>query len=233
MSLQHSAPPEPPVGSPPTPEAVTLPPDTPAVRLVSTLALSGALAGLLIVVAFQWAQPRIVAYQAGVLRGAVEEVLGAPARTDRLFVHDGVLLPELPAGVDSAGLDRVFVGYTAAGERVGFAIQGAEPGFADVISLIFGYDPADGRVIGMTVLDNKETPGLGAKIATDSAFVGEFEDVAAPLAGVKQGAGRGGENEVDMITGATISSRKVVDIVNHRVAAMRPLIDRYLAEGTP
>jgi Na+-translocating ferredoxin:NAD+ oxidoreductase subunit G len=82
----------------------------------------------------------------------------------------------------------------------------------------------------MKVLDNKETPGLGDKIVKDTAFVGGFRGVSAPLRGVKSGAGKGTENEVHLITGATISSRTVIAIVNHRVEAVSPLIDRYLEE---
>ena len=217
MSDRHTPPAEVPTGAP-------------ASRLVATLALSGALAGLLIVMAFQWAQPKIVAYQSGVLASAVQEVLSDPARTDRLFVHEGALVAQLPAGVDSAGIERVFEGFGADGRRVGFAIRGGEPGFADVITVMFGYDPEAKRVLGMKVLDNKETPGLGDKIVKDTAFVAEFSGVSAPLQGVKSGAGKGAENEVDMITGATISSRVVIAIVNHRIEAVSPLIDRYLEE---
>jgi Na+-translocating ferredoxin:NAD+ oxidoreductase subunit G len=223
-----------PVASPPAASGEdAFPPSTPASRLIGTLAVAGAVAGLLIVLAFQWAQPRIEEHQARALRDAVGEVLGAPERTDRLFVYGGRLVPELPAGVDSAGLDRLFVGYAEDGERIGFAIRGAEPGFQDLIALIFGYEPTTNRVLGMKVLDNKETPGLGDKIVKDSAFVGSFRGVPAPLAGVKAGMGRGAGNEVELITGATISARVVVQIINNRIAATTPLIEEYLQEGVP
>jgi hypothetical protein len=64
-------------------------PEVPPWRLVATLAVAGALAGLLIVTVFQWAQPRIQAHQAEVLRAAVGEVLAGPERTERFFLHDG------------------------------------------------------------------------------------------------------------------------------------------------
>ena len=38
--------------------------------------------------------------------------------------------------------------------------------------------------------------------------------------GVKPGAGTGAANEVDMITGATISSRTVIGIINHRLETL-------------
>lgn len=205
--------------------------ETPAWRLVATLAVAGALAGSLIVSTFQWAQPRIATHQAEVLRTAVDEVLSAPARTDRFFVHGGALVRELPAGTDTAGAERVFAGYDAAGRRVGFAVLGGEPGFQDVISLIFGYDPDSGRVLGIKVLGHKETPGLGDKIVNDSSFVASFRGALAPLKGVKPGTGSGVDTEVDLITGATISSRAVVQIVNHRIEAVGPVLASHREEG--
>ena len=90
-----------------------------------------------------------------------------------------------------------------------------------MIRLIFGYDPGSGEVLGMKVLESKETPGLGDKIEKDSSFVAEFAGVEAPLVGVKPGNAAGGEDEVVMITGATISSRAIIDIINHRLEGLR------------
>lgn len=214
-------------GSPQSPPAVA------SGRLIGMLAGAGAFAGLLIVLVFGWAQPRISAHQAQVLADAVGEVLGAPARTERLWVVDGRIVSTLPAGADSTKAERVWAGYDASGRRVGFAVLGAEAGFADVITLLFGYDPAQKRVLGMKVLDNKETPGLGDKIVKDTAFVGGFRGVRGPVAGVKAGAGKGADDEVDLITGATISSRTVVGIINHRIQAVGPLLERYTTEARP
>ena len=77
----------------------------------------------------------------------------------------------------------------------------------------------------MKVLESKETPGLGDKIFKDTAFVAGSRGAAAPLAGVKKDAGSGADNEVDMITGATISSRTVIGIINHRIEALDPVLD--------
>ncbi len=201
--------------------------DTPSARLIATLAIAGALAGLLIVVVYQWAQPRIEEYQAQVLRAAVQEVLGAPARTTTLYVVDGELTDVLPAGADSLSLERLFLGFDEANRPVGVAITGEQPGFQDIIRLIFGYDPEEGRLLGMLVLESKETPGLGDKIIKDTAFVAEFQGVATPLRGVRPGAGVGEESEVDMVTGATISSRTVIAIINDQIEALSPLLDAY------
>jgi electron transport complex protein RnfG len=203
----------------------------PATRLIATLAIAGALAGFLIVSVFQWAQPRILRHQAEVLRGAIHEVLGGPDHYQTLFVIDGALTPDLAAGADSTAYERVWLGYDAAGRTVGYAMVGQEPGFQDVIRLIFGYDPATGQLLGMKVLESKETPGLGDKIEKDTAFVGAFVGTAVPLHGVKANSGSGEPGQVDMITGATISSRVVIGIINHRLDNLGPLIERYRAQG--
>lgn len=196
-------------------------------RLIGTLGLFGAIAGLLIVVAFQWAQPRILADKAAVLEAAVKEVLGAPEKLQTLFVVKGALTETAPAGVDTTTLERLFVGYDANGKRVGYAITGAEAGFADVVSVIFGYDTQSKQLLGMKVVDNKETPGLGDKIVKDTMFVNEFRRAAPPLKGVKIGAGKGGREEIDMITGATISSRVVISIINNKLKQVEPMLRQY------
>ncbi len=193
-----------------------LPDGPPSWRLLSTLAVAGALAGLLLVLVFQATDPAIQAHRARVLAEAVHEVLGGPERYETLFLIDGRFTAE-PGGADTTGLDRVYLGYGTDERPLGLAIEGGEPGFQDVIRLIFGYDPGTGRVLGMKVLESKETPGLGDKIEKDSAFVRIFRGARTPLFGVKRDRATGADGEVELITGATISSRAIVDIINHRV----------------
>jgi electron transport complex protein RnfG len=206
------------------------PRDVPSWRLLATLGIAGAAAGLLVVLVQGWAEPRIESHRAAVLQAAIMNVLGEPARYDTLYVTEAGLTSRPAAGTDTGTADRVYLGYDAAGRPVGYAITAAEPGFQDVIRLIFGYEPGSGEVLGMQVLENKETPGLGDKIEKDASFVAEFDGARAPLAGVKAGAGVGEPGEVDMITGATISSRAVIGIINHRLERLDPILRTYVAE---
>jgi electron transport complex protein RnfG len=207
--------------------------DVPSWRLLATLGVAGAVAGLLVVLVQGWAEPRIESHRAAVLQAAIMNVLGEPARYDTLYVTEAGLTRRPATGTEAGTADRVYLGYDAAGRPVGYAITAAEPGFQDVIRLIFGYEPASGDVLGMQVLENKETPGLGDKIEKDVSFVAEFAGARAPLAGVKAGAGVGAPGEVDMITGATISSRAVIGIINHRLERLDPLLRTYVAEEAP
>ena len=71
------------------------------------------------------------------------------------------------------------------------------------------------RIIGMEVLESRETPGLGDKIYKDADFVSDFTDLAIDPAIVCVKAGeKSAAHEVDAITGATISSKAVVRIIN-------------------
>lgn len=202
-------------------------------RLLMTLGLAGALAGALLVFVFLWSQPKILAYEAMVLREAVTEVLKGPDHFESIFLMDGELMTAeaLPAEVDTLDLDRVFLGYDASGEPVGFAMEAQGFGFQDIIALIFGYDPETNQVLGMKVLRHLETPGLGDKIVKDSTFVGEFDGVEAPIQGVKPDRNTGNPDQVDMITGATISSKAVIKIINDRLAQMRDLLAAYEPTG--
>lgn len=201
--------------------------DVPSWRLVSMMTLAGALAGLLIVSTYELTLPRIEQHQAETMAAAIQEVLKAPARYDTLYLNGGALVKRLPSGVDAKKTEKIFLGYDASGRRVGFAMSAVGVGFQDPMTVMFGYDAAKRQVIAMRVIASKETPGLGDKIVKDSGFVAEFSPVVAPIAGVKKDRATGATNEVAMITGATVSSRAVIRIINDAVARWQPLMDAY------
>jgi len=206
--------------------------DAPSWKLLLLMTTAGGLAGLLIVTAYQATLPRIERHKGEVVQAAVREVLAGPASFDTLYDYHGALAKVLPAGTSTKGLERIFLGHDAAGKRVGFALSGTENGFQDPVTVMVGYDAQARRLIAMKVISNKETPGLGNKIESDSAFVHGFVNAKAPLAGVKE-RGKNGPNDVVMITGATISSRAVIRIINHSISRWQPLMDAYHEEARP
>ncbi len=189
----------------------TGPPRDTTTRLVATLAIAGLLSGIAIVGAYEITKPMIEANRARALRQAVFEVVPGAERLQRLAWRDGALVP---AAGEADGEPSVYAGYGAGGEFLAYAVPGEAPGYQDIIKLLYGYDPARGRVVGMEVLESRETPGLGDRIYKDQDFVGAFRDLAVEpeIELVKDGAGAA--NQVDGITGATISSLAVVRIIN-------------------
>jgi len=209
------------------------PDDVSTLRLVATLAVAGALAGLLIVLVNLHTRPIIDKYKAEQLRQAVYEVLPGTDHYITYYLVDDKLSSKLPEGAKESGFRRVYIGHGADGEPRGVAISKGESGFQDVILLIFGFDPASGKMTGMKVLDSKETPGLGDKIYKDQAFVEQFfAGPKLPLIPVKSGAGKGLPNEVDTITGATISSKALIGIINHAFTEWKPVLDKGIPQSS-
>jgi electron transport complex protein RnfG len=184
-------------------------PETP--RLVVTLTVAGLLSGFAIVGAYRLTLPTIQENQAEALRRAVFEVVPGAERLERLVVQDGALAP---AGDAPADEPSVYAGYTADGRFLGYAVPAAGPGFQDTIRLIYGYDPERDRIVGMQVLESRETPGLGDRIYKDQHFVDQFRDLAVTPRVELVKEEPTAPNQVDAITGATISSTAVVKIVN-------------------
>lgn len=183
-----------------------------ALRLVATLVLASAVSGLCLATAYQVTKPIIDANNARELRAAVFKVVPGSTVMQKLALRDGLLIPITD---DEVPTEKIIYGaYDDDGRFVGYAIENSGPGFQDTIRILYGYDPKTERVIGMEVLESLETPGLGDKIWKDESFVSTFRSLAVnpPIVVVKDG--RDSDNEVDVITGATISSKAVVKIIN-------------------
>jgi Na+-translocating ferredoxin:NAD+ oxidoreductase subunit G len=92
---------------------------------------------------------------------------------------------------------------------VGYAVNTyTRKGFSGTVTLMAGYKP-DGTIINISVLEQKETPGLGTKM-TESKFKDQFNDKNPSQFKIKVKKDGG---QVDAITAATISSRAFCDAV--------------------
>ena len=187
-------------------------PETPTVRLVATLALAGLISGIAIIAIYEATLSTITENKARELREAVFKVLPGVTRLQKLVYVDGGLTPTRETIKDE---QPIYAGYDQQGSFVGYAIPGAGPGFQDTIGLLYGFKPATRQVVGMEILESRETPGLGDKIYKDLAFVANFTQLSIEpeIVVVKKGR-KSASNEVDAITGATISSKAVVRIIN-------------------
>ena len=95
------------------------------------------------------------------------------------------------------------------GEIIGYAVNTyTKTGFAGNISLMAGFKP-DGTIISISVLEQKETPGLGTKM-TEPGFKDQFNNKNPSEFRLKVKKDGG---PVDAITSATISSRAFCDAV--------------------
>jgi electron transport complex protein RnfG len=192
------------------------PPVTPkepsSFRLASTLAVAGLISGIAIVTVYEATLPTITRNKAEELRQAVFKVLPEVTEMRKYQFENNTLRLRTEKGSDEFTL---YGGYNQQGGFVGYAIPSAGPGFQDTIALLYGYMPQKRKIVGMEILESRETPGLGDKIYKDLYFVSNFSDLSIdpePVV-VKKGL-RDEPHEVDAITGATISSKAVVRIIN-------------------
>ena len=107
-------------------------------------------------------------------------------------------------------------------EFLGYMFLAEGQGYAGPIKILCGVDADVSRIIGIEIIESIETPGLGARINEDD-FKGQFRglDAKKKMECVKRDA-RG--NDIQAITGATISSRSVVKILNGAIEELRKKI---------
>lgn len=122
----------------------------------------------------------------------------------------------------------IYEGKDERGSLIGFAIHVTGVGFQDKITLMFGTNISLTKINSLAILDQKETPGLGAKITDRDSFLKFWEnkDCTQPLSLRKPPASTPDElaaSEVNTITGATISSESVLKIVNLSLERLRKL----------
>jgi electron transport complex protein RnfG len=123
---------------------------------------------------------------------------------------------------------QIYEGKNEEGNTVGFAIVRSGAGFSDSIKLIFGVSPDFSKIYSLKVLEQKETPGLGAKIMQERPFLQFWRGVsiAQPIHYAKPPRPKEQleESEINAITGATISSEAVVAAVNRAVVDAKKII---------
>lgn len=94
-------------------------------------------------------------------------------------------------------------------KTVGYVLRVEPNGYGGIIKMLVGVD-TEGKVKGISILEHSETPGFGAN-ANRETFKGQFKERHTPL---KLSKSSPKEDEIEAITGATITSTAVTDAVN-------------------
>ncbi|HVS16337.1 MAG TPA: FMN-binding protein [Thermoanaerobaculia bacterium] len=175
--------------------------------------------GFFIVLVFELTKPVIARNRAAALEAAILEVLPGAAAS-RTFAWTGDGFAPVAAGAEEGGAAGgvVHAAWDGAGDLVGVAVEASSMGYQDTLTMLYGYSFERRAIVGLRVLESRETPGLGDRIETDPAFRANFETldvslagegasarIANPIVAVKQGE-KTEPWEIDGITGATISS---------------------------
>ncbi len=163
----------------------------------------------------------VAASGVGYIYKITEEPIAAAVEANKTAAL-GEVLPAFEAtSATELTLDGIAVTVhtaTASGETVGYAVETAtNNGFSGEFKLMVGFTP-DGKVRAVKVLEHKETPGLGDKMAAEgNPLLASFEgrNPSEMNLAVRKDGG-----EVDGLTAATITSRAYIDAVARAFNAM-------------
>ncbi len=192
----------------------------------------GLLCGFAIVVAFEATKPIIQRNQLAFREQAIKSVLSGAETTKAFRAKDGGGFEA--AAADAQGGDLVFAGYDANGKLVGLALEASGMGYQDIVRMLYGYSFEKQAILGIKVLESRETPGLGDRIETDPQFLKNFgtldvsvtpdgSEVAHPIEFVKSGE-KTSDWQVDGISGATITSRATANMLRASSEKWIPLV---------
>ena len=122
---------------------------------------------------------------------------------------------------DANGKETTFIIYQTQDKQkkdLGAAVESTTQGFGGNLKILVGFDP-EGNILGYTLLEHAETPGLGAKADKwfQKGFKGDIigKNPKEELIVTKDGG------KVDAITASTITSRAFLLAVNNAYKAYK------------
>ena len=165
-------------------------------KLAITLMVISVFSAAALAVVYEKTYPIIQANKIGKLNNALKEALPAESFEEQEPFEE----------------KRIFKGFDNENNQVGIAVLSPAPGFQSVIKVLIGIDTKTKTVTTIKILEHLETPGLGSRIE-EPDFLGQFK---------QQGLEK---QDFDAITGATISSKAVIDSVKETADEIIKLIE--------
>jgi electron transport complex protein RnfG len=199
----------------------------------------GAFCALLIVTVFKTTEARIKDNQRRFLEAAISEVLPVADATVAVTLNEDGRLQQTAEAMTLP----VFLAYDEASALVGAVLTAQGMSYQDNIRVLYSYSFELEAIVGFKVLDSKETPGLGDKVEKEPHFIANFEALdtrlsadgdalANPIVTVKEGE-KTEQWQIDGITGATITSVAIGDLLNESANRWIPIIERDAQSISP
>jgi electron transport complex protein RnfG len=126
-----------------------------------------------------------------------------------------------------------YLAWDANGQKAGVAFIAVKKGYSSEIQTLVGMQ-LDGTITAIKILSQNETPGLGTRVTevkNDLTFIDLFRgkkkngQVLPWFCEQFRGRNSSDLSSVQAITGATISSRAVIDSVKEKAAAIKEELD--------
>lgn len=178
-------------------------------QMLLVLTSIGIIAGGLLAMVNDWASPLIAANKKAETEAAIFRVQSEGKSYEK---------------INNAGFE-VYKVMSEDSQVIGYALVYEGNGFQGKIRLICGLTEDLEKIKSMEILEQVETPGLGTKV-TETPFTDQFKMLqTSPTINWVKGVPPSEPNEIQAITGATISSKAVVAIINNGISQMKKLRD--------
>jgi Na+-transporting NADH:ubiquinone oxidoreductase subunit C len=166
-------------------------------------------------------------------------------RNERLYLKEAVLysagipVPDSSQQIDELYSERIqeikdadgnvsYYRVLSAGggsSTVGYVLPASGPGLWGEIDAVVGFNGGLSSLTGVDFTRQNETPGLGARIS-EEWFKQQFRGKTGPFTRVPEGTRTTDPREFDAITGATITSTAVQNILNKTIEAVPSVVGR-------
>ncbi len=156
------------------------------VRLSAVLCLICLVSAFLLALIFDIAEPRIIEQKRLEEQRAIEEVLPQPADTIDKIQEEDLVF---------------YKAKDSQGKLIAYVFIAKAYGYSSDIKTVVSLDSA-GNIIKVRILEHAETPGIGSQV-TEDKFLNQFKHKDI-------------NEQFDTITGATISSKAVIDSIRQK-----------------
>jgi electron transport complex protein RnfG len=180
-----------------------------SLKMVVVLSLIAVVSGGSLAVVDSFTRPKIEVNKVKAIKAGLKELIPGASDFRKMEIQGEGEKFTVYRGLK----DNLLVGW-------GFILSGS--GFQDKISIIAATDPDISALLGIEVLEQKETPGLGDNIKKED-FRSQFKglSVMKPIGYVKNIIPVSGSNNIQAISAATISSKKLLAIINDNIKKLR------------
>ncbi len=128
---------------------------------------------------------------------------------------------EIESAKGKKAKSTVYKAVSDAGKCAGYCFNASGSGFADKIELVVAVDKNFQKIAGFDILTSNETPGFGDQIKLPW-YRSQFEGTPAEeLQLVKTGDAEKIDSKIVAVTGATVSSEAVVEIINNSITQIK------------
>ncbi|MCK4462876.1 MAG: RnfABCDGE type electron transport complex subunit G [Candidatus Omnitrophica bacterium] len=181
-----------------------------AIHIILVLTVVGLISGASLVFVYRYAKPLIAENQRRETKEAIFKVFPKAHAYEKVKKDD----------------EEIFLVKDKRANDLGYAFIAEGNGYQGKIKLMVGIKTDLITLSGIEILESQETPGLGQEI-TERTFKKQFINLKTlPFISYVKGKQPEKENEIQAITGATISSKAVVSILNEKIKKIRAVIAR-------